>query len=85
MDGHIFNESEMALFFECMLLCAQKLLDTADIVREAMFRQLTWGNRNPQDLREFPFQTVRYPPGGLSDEMDSSDVGHCSLCLSGFE
>jgi hypothetical protein len=23
-----------------MLLCAQKVLDTADIVREAMFRQL---------------------------------------------
>jgi len=31
------NESEMALFFECMLLCAQKVLDTADIVREAIF------------------------------------------------
>jgi len=31
------NESEMALFFECMLLCAQKVLDTADIVRDAMF------------------------------------------------
>jgi len=31
----------MALFFECMLLCAQKLLDTADIVREAMYHQLT--------------------------------------------
>ena len=31
----------MALFFECMLLCAQKVLDTADIVREAMFRQLS--------------------------------------------
>ena len=31
----------MALFFECMLQCARKLLDTADIVREAMFHQLT--------------------------------------------
>ena len=41
MDGHTFNQSEMALFFECMLLCAQKLLDTADIVREAMYHQLT--------------------------------------------
>ena len=29
----------MALFFECMLLCAQKVLDTADIVREAIFQQ----------------------------------------------
>jgi hypothetical protein len=40
LDGHIFNESEMALFFECMLSCARKVLDTADIVREAIFRQL---------------------------------------------
>ena len=30
----------MALFFECMPQCAQKLLDTADIVRDAIFRQL---------------------------------------------
>src|ERR1700686_5236815 len=35
-----FNESEMALFSECMLKCARKLLDTADIVREAMLRQV---------------------------------------------
>ncbi len=27
----------MALFSECMQLCAQKVLDTADIVREACF------------------------------------------------
>jgi hypothetical protein len=31
----------MALFYECMLQCAQKLLDTADIVREAMFHHLS--------------------------------------------
>jgi hypothetical protein len=30
----------MALFYECTLLCAQKELDTADIVREAMLQQL---------------------------------------------
>jgi hypothetical protein len=29
----------MALFYECMLKCARKLLDTADIVREAIYRQ----------------------------------------------
>jgi hypothetical protein len=29
----------MALFYECMLKCARKLLDPADIVRDAMFRQ----------------------------------------------
>jgi hypothetical protein len=34
------NESEMALFSECSLQCARKVLDTADIVREAMYRQL---------------------------------------------
>ena len=43
---HIFNESEMALFSECRLYCARKLLDTADIVREAIFRQL----RNSSNL-----------------------------------
>ena len=32
---HFFNESEMALFFECTLQCARKALDTADIVRDA--------------------------------------------------
>jgi hypothetical protein len=31
----------MALFFECMLQCARKVLDTgADIVREAILQQL---------------------------------------------
>jgi hypothetical protein len=29
----------MALFYECMPECARKLLDTADIVRDAIFRQ----------------------------------------------
>ena len=32
----------MALFYECMLNCARKLLDTADIVRDAMFQQLRY-------------------------------------------
>jgi hypothetical protein len=30
----------MALFSECMPECAQKMLDTADIVREAIYHQL---------------------------------------------
>src|SRR5438128_537783 len=38
--GKTINESEMALFSECSLRCARKVLDTADIVREAIFRQL---------------------------------------------
>jgi hypothetical protein len=29
----------MALFSECSLKCARKVLDTADIVREAIFHQ----------------------------------------------
>ena len=33
LDRHTFNESEMALFFGCMLLCVQNLLDTVDIFR----------------------------------------------------
>ena len=36
--GH-FNKSEMALFSECTDRYAQKMLDTADIVREAMLQQ----------------------------------------------
>ena len=39
--GKPFNESEMALFSECSLKCARKMLDTADIVREAIFHQLS--------------------------------------------
>jgi hypothetical protein len=31
----------MALFFECMQQCARKVLDTADIVRDAMLQQLS--------------------------------------------
>jgi len=34
--GH-FNQSEMALFSECTDRYAQKLLDTADIVRDPFF------------------------------------------------
>jgi len=30
----------MALFSECSLKCARKVLDTADIVRDAMLQQL---------------------------------------------
>jgi len=33
--GHRFNESEMALFSECRDEYAQKILDTADTVRDA--------------------------------------------------
>ncbi len=39
--GLYMDESEMALFCACMLTCARKLLDTADIIREAMLSQLT--------------------------------------------
>ena len=39
LERHFFHESEMPLFFECTLKCAPKLLDTADIVRDAMFQQ----------------------------------------------
>jgi hypothetical protein len=50
----------MALFFECMQLCALKVLDTADIVRDAMLRQLSqfdadWGR---PAIREVTFRIV---------------------------
>ena len=37
--GKPFNQSEMAIFSECSLKCAQKMLDTADIDREAILQQ----------------------------------------------
>ena len=51
--GH-FNKSEMALFSECTDRYAQKTLDTADIVREAILRQLR--HRSVvRGSRELPF------------------------------
>ena len=41
LERQLFLESEMALFFECRLKCAENMLDTADIVREAIFRHLS--------------------------------------------
>jgi hypothetical protein len=49
-----FNESEMALFYECMLKCALKLLDTADIVREAIYRQLRQDSSFLLNLENYP-------------------------------
>ena len=41
LDPALFHESEMALFSECTRWYAQKGLDTAGIVRDAIFRQLS--------------------------------------------
>jgi hypothetical protein len=41
LEWQFFNESEMAVPSECRDQYAQKVFDTADIVREAMLRQLT--------------------------------------------
>ena len=46
--GH-FNKSEMALFSECTDRYAQKMLDTADIVRDAMLQQLPHGPSRNRD------------------------------------
>jgi hypothetical protein len=58
LDRHIFNESEMARSSECTDSYAQKVLDTADIVREAMFQQLSFqGTAKPMtsiDLADSP-------------------------------
>jgi len=41
----------MALFSECSLKCARKVLDTADIVREAIFHQQLRLDTMPCGLR----------------------------------
>jgi hypothetical protein len=43
LGRHLFNESEMALYLECMPQYARKMLDTADIVRDATLRQPSAG------------------------------------------
>ena len=37
LEAQTTHESKMALFFECMEQCAQKVLDAADIVRDDDF------------------------------------------------
>jgi len=49
----------MALWFECMLSCAPNLIDTADIVREAIFQQLCCFVRRASLLREQRFLTLQ--------------------------
>jgi hypothetical protein len=41
----------MALFHECMQSCARKVIDTADIVRDAMSRQPSF--RDPSNSSAF--------------------------------
>ena len=48
--GH-FNKSEMALFSECTDRYAQNMLDTADIVREAIFHQPVTSSAGNAELR----------------------------------
>ena len=58
--GH-FNKSEMALFSECMDRYAQKLLDTAGIVRDAMFRQST--QMRSQQVQRFEYDNAHNESG----------------------
>jgi hypothetical protein len=37
LDRHIFNESEMALFFECTLQCARKCLTPPTLLETRYF------------------------------------------------
>jgi hypothetical protein len=48
-QSNSFIESEMALVFEGIPKCAQKLLDTADIVRDGMLRQSSINSRLADD------------------------------------
>src|SRR5436190_9479399 len=51
----------MALFSECSLECASKLLDTADIVREAIFQQLSAKRRAAMGLLQGSTAWSRLP------------------------
>ena len=45
----------MALFPECLPQCARKILDTADIVRDGMFQELS----RPAMARAFSAMSVK--------------------------
>jgi len=62
--GWISNsiESEMALFSECRLKCAQNTLDIADIVREGIYQELP---REDQPSGRHRLIGVESPGGGL--------------------
>ena len=62
LEQQLFIESEMALFFERRLKCPQNMLDTADIVREAIYRQLTgsWHDRWVRVL-PLPARSLAFP------------------------
>ena len=57
----------MALFTECMLSCAQNLIDTADIVREAIYRQ----SKIAGERREVK-QSVADPAASYQSKPESS-------------
>src|SRR5437762_3511845 len=70
LDRQFFHESEMALFSECMPECARIVLDTADIVREAMLRQQsrTFSVFDPQNTWVRTFRN--WPSPGRPIEFD---------------
>ena len=62
--GH-FNKSEMALFSECTDRYAQNMLDTADIVREAMFVRRDSAVKLVDDLAGESPVSADYPVGAV--------------------
>src|SRR6185437_4155760 len=55
------SRAKMALFPECRLTCAQNMLDSADIVREGIYRQMNvkMGRPHRQDDPSFRGTRVR--------------------------
>ena len=64
----------MALFSECTDRYAQKLLDTADIVREAMFRQeASFSVRQHESHFQLTFDRRVLPPESERSELPFFD------------
>jgi hypothetical protein len=53
LEAQTTHESKMALFFECMEQCAQKVLDAADIVRDGDYTR-NHSDRVTRDIRTNP-------------------------------
>src|SRR5690242_1358606 len=67
LEQHFFIESDMALFSECRLKCAQNPIDRADKVREAIYQQsasqMTHQASSGSTGRIFPSEFTLRRPG----------------------
>jgi len=76
LESEAFNESEMALISECRQLCANNVLDRADIVRD--------GDLSPTAISLMMLPDLVTTPYKLDQEFgrQGTSVGNCAYLNS---